>query len=82
MNTLLAEVIDAHGGLDRWNALTTVRATIVSGGDMFVIKGMPYEVPSNVSVVRSLRTRQNARPASLWPRPHRFAGLAVVAVIS
>ncbi|MFG2944581.1 hypothetical protein [Streptomyces adustus] len=43
MNTLLAEAIDAHGGLDRWNALTTVRATIVSGGDMFVIKGMPQD---------------------------------------
>ncbi|MET7660876.1 hypothetical protein ABZS99_18540 [Streptomyces sp. NPDC005463] len=43
MNTLLAEALDAHGGLDRWNALTTVRATIVSGGDMFVIKGMPQD---------------------------------------
>ncbi|MFF1475045.1 hypothetical protein [Streptomyces mirabilis] len=43
MNTLLAEVLDAHGGLARWNALTTVRATIVSGGDMFVIKGMPQD---------------------------------------
>jgi hypothetical protein len=43
MNTLLAEVLDAHGGLDRWNALTTVRATVVSGGDMFVIKGMPQD---------------------------------------
>jgi hypothetical protein len=43
MNTLLAEVLDAHGGLDRWNAYTSVRATIVSGGDMFVIKGMPQD---------------------------------------
>lgn len=43
MNTLLTEVLDAHGGLDRWNALTTVRATVVSGGDMFVIKGMPQD---------------------------------------
>jgi hypothetical protein len=43
MNTLLAEVLDAHGGLDRWNALSVVRATIVSGGDMFVIKGAPQD---------------------------------------
>ncbi|MCF3130795.1 hypothetical protein [Streptomyces olivochromogenes] len=43
MNALLSAVLDAHGGLDRWNALTMVRATIVSGGDLFTIKGMPQD---------------------------------------
>jgi hypothetical protein len=31
MNQLLAKVIDAHGGLDRWKAYSTIEATIVSG---------------------------------------------------
>lgn len=43
MSTLLAEVLDAHGGLDRWTAFTRVRATIVSGGDLFVVKGVPQD---------------------------------------
>jgi hypothetical protein len=41
MSKLLAEVLNAHGGVDRWKELTVVRSTIVSSGDMFVIKGMP-----------------------------------------
>jgi hypothetical protein len=40
MNKLLADVIDAHGGLTRWkrhNALTT---TIVTGGGLWAMKGL------------------------------------------
>jgi hypothetical protein len=40
---LLAEVVRAHGGLDRWRELTTVSATLVSGGDLFVLKGLPQD---------------------------------------
>lgn len=43
MNELLAKVLEAHGGLDRWTQLTVVRATIVSGGDLFTIKGVPQD---------------------------------------
>ena len=32
MNELLAQVIAAHGGLDRWNTFKTVTATVVAGG--------------------------------------------------
>jgi len=32
MNELLANNLDAHGGLDRWNEYERVEATIVSGG--------------------------------------------------
>ncbi len=31
MNELLARVIEAHGGMDRWNGYEKVEATIVSG---------------------------------------------------
>jgi hypothetical protein len=43
MLELLADVLEAHGGIDRWNQLTTVRATVVSGGDLFTIKGVPQD---------------------------------------
>jgi hypothetical protein len=32
MNELLAGILDAHGGLDRWNQYQRVDATIVTGG--------------------------------------------------
>jgi len=32
MSELLANVIDAHGGMDRWKTYEKVEATIVSGG--------------------------------------------------
>lgn len=38
MNELLAKIIDAHGGLDRWRQYKKVEATIVSGGGLFPLK--------------------------------------------
>src|ERR1700761_3402765 len=43
MNKLLARVIDAHGGMDRWNKHEKVDATIVSGGGLFPLKGVPQD---------------------------------------
>jgi len=40
MNELLAKIIDAHGGMDRWKAYKKVDATIVSGGGFFALNGM------------------------------------------
>ena len=40
MNQLVAEIIDAHGGIDRWNSHEKVEATIVSGGGFFRFKGV------------------------------------------
>jgi hypothetical protein len=40
MTDLLDHVLEAHGGLDRWNELTTVDATIVSGGELWGMKGL------------------------------------------
>ena len=37
---LLAEVIDAHGGVERWSAYKRVEASIVSGGGFFALKGV------------------------------------------
>jgi hypothetical protein len=40
MNDLLAQVIAAHGGLDRWNTFTKVAATVVAGGGLLPMKGL------------------------------------------
>ena len=43
MNELLTKILEAHGGLDRWNKLERVDATIVSGGGFFALKGVPQD---------------------------------------
>jgi hypothetical protein len=40
MNELLGRILDAHGGMDRWNEFQKVDATIVSGGGLFPLKGV------------------------------------------
>jgi hypothetical protein len=41
MNELFAQIIHAHGGIDRWNQYKKIEATIVSGGGFFRLKGVP-----------------------------------------
>jgi hypothetical protein len=43
VNQLLAHVLDAHGGMNRWNEYNKVEATIVSGGGLFRLKGLPQD---------------------------------------
>ena len=43
MNELLAEILEAHGGLERWNQYQQVEATIVTGGGLFPLKGVPQD---------------------------------------
>jgi hypothetical protein len=51
MNELLANIINAHGGTDRWNGFEKVEATIVSGGGFFSLKGMMQDSdPRRVTV--------------------------------
>ena len=40
MNELLTRILDAHGGMQRWNGYQKVEATIVSGGGFFPFKGV------------------------------------------
>ena len=42
-NELLQKALAAHGGLDRWNAFDKVQATIVTGGQLFGMKGTPQD---------------------------------------
>ena len=51
MNRLLDRILDAHGGLRRWNEYSRVDATIVSGGGFFSLKGVPQDAtPRRMSV--------------------------------
>src|ERR1700694_2850905 len=43
MSRLLDNVLDAHGGLQRWRSFSMVEATIVSGGKLWQIKGQPQD---------------------------------------
>jgi hypothetical protein len=43
MNELLARILDAHGGMDRWNRYDKVEATIASGGGLFPLKGVAQD---------------------------------------
>lgn len=40
MTDLLTSIIDAHGGIARWNSFRKVEATIVSGGAFWGMKGL------------------------------------------
>lgn len=40
MSDLFDSMLEAHGGLDRWHQLSHVRASIVSGGQLWGIKGL------------------------------------------
>ena len=42
---LLQRALDAHGGLSRWGCFVTVQATIITGGQLFGMKGTP-QVPT------------------------------------
>ncbi|HKU97085.1 MAG TPA: hypothetical protein VJR58_17500 [Vineibacter sp.] len=43
MNALLANILEVHGGLDRWKRYARVEASIVSGGGLFSLKGLPQD---------------------------------------
>jgi hypothetical protein len=40
MIDLLTQVLNAHGGLERWNRFNSVTATIVTGGGLWAMKGL------------------------------------------
>ena len=43
MNKLLARIVEAHGGLDRWRRFNRVEATIVTGGAFWGMKNLTQD---------------------------------------
>jgi hypothetical protein len=54
MNDLLRNVLEAHGGLARWDKFSTVRAQIVTGGGLWALKGLTQD-PAPRQMTVSLR---------------------------
>jgi hypothetical protein len=62
MNELLAKVLEAHGGMKRWNGLKEVDATIVTGGGFFALKGVRQDSSPRRVVVRLHEQRSSVMP--------------------
>ena len=44
-------MLNAHGGLDNWRQFSRVQATIVTGGELWAIKGQPQDpLPRRMTV--------------------------------
>ena len=62
MSDLLDTVIEAHGGLERWNQLDSVSARLIQGGALWALKGQAG-VLDDVVVTASLHEeRVSHRP--------------------
>jgi len=59
---LLEEILDAHGGLGRWNGFSTLSATIVTGGEFWKMKGIDQD-----QAPRRIRVSLDQEWASLTP---------------
>lgn len=62
MNKLLNAILEAHGGLDRWNGYREAEATIVTGGTLWAMKGLTQDADP-----RRMRVRLHEQWASVAP---------------
>ncbi|MEH7455426.1 hypothetical protein [Gottfriedia acidiceleris] len=62
MNELLVQVIEAHGGLNRWKKYNSLTATIVTGGGLWAMKGLVQD-----SNPREMTVSLHSEVASLTP---------------
>ncbi|MFJ3762824.1 hypothetical protein [Streptomyces sp. NPDC090080] len=62
MTDLLAQVLRAHGGVDRYQKMRTVTATIVSDGELFRDKGLAQDLSAREMTVYLHEERASVRP--------------------
>lgn len=62
MNDLLNSVLEAHGGLKRWNRHREVQATIVTGGALWAMKGLVQD-----AAPRRMHAKLHEEWASVMP---------------
>jgi hypothetical protein len=77
MNELLQVAVDAHGGLERWNQLKTVKASVSITGAIWQVKGKP-DVLKDVSIEAELHkqrltTQYNGQGKCTVFEPNRIA---------
>jgi hypothetical protein len=59
---LLNDIIEAHGGVNRWNQFNKIEAQIVSEGKLFELKGVPQD-----PTPRQMTVWLHEQKASLYP---------------
>ena len=66
--TLVSEILDAHGGVQRWRKFTQVSAQVVTGGFLWGMKGVPIDdAPRRMtSTFREQRTRTEPFGEAGW----------------
>lgn len=69
MATLLDEVIDAHGGLQRWKAVQSLRATVSAAGPMWDLRAVPSALRTNMTV--DVRVQEQSISISTWTDTER-----------
>jgi len=62
MIPLLADAIEAHGGLRRWNAHESLAATIVCGGDLWALKEIEQDQTPRTVRIDLHRERASVAP--------------------
>ncbi|RWA56403.1 hypothetical protein AU476_03480 [Cupriavidus sp. UYMSc13B] len=62
MSNLVDEVLEAHGGIERWNRFSQVTATIVTGGGLWAMKGLVQD-----SAPRTMTVALHEQRASVTP---------------
>ena len=62
MNKLLARIVEAHGGLDRWRRFNRIEATIVSGGAFWGMKNLTQDQDPRRMTVSLHEERSSVAP--------------------
>ena len=62
MTDLLETIIEAHGGLERWNQLDNVSARLAQGGGLWALKGQEGVLDDVVVTVSLHVERASHRP--------------------
>ncbi len=62
LNPLLADALEAHGGLDRWRSCTGLTSTIVSGGLLWGLKGIDMQPIPRVATTEFARQWTSVTP--------------------
>ena len=65
VRTLLAEVLEAHGGIDRWRSFTQVTATVVTGGFLWGMKGIDIDSAPRSMTSEFKRQRTRTAPSAI-----------------
>jgi hypothetical protein len=72
MSDLLQTAIEAHGGLERWNQLSSVSARLIQGGVLWPFKGQPGVLDDVVVTARLHEERVSHRPFGAADRHSAF----------